>query len=130
MSFPVDLVHFRAEEFRFPDLMDASFLRWLDRVRQRAGVPFQITNDARLPNTMPTGASKTSLHKRGRAVDLRSSAWTSAEKWKIISAIVFLAADAPGHVELETVFSEADHHWHVGVDEHPNATHEFIESDE
>ena len=129
MSFPTDLRHFRAEEFQYPDLMDVAFLRWLDRVRERAGVPMVVTDDARPAGVMPEGASKTSLHFRGRAVDLRSRDWTATQKWSVASAIVFLAADAPGKVEFEQVYSPTDRHWHLGVDEQ-GINHHLIESDE
>ena len=130
MAFPTDLSHFTAAEFNHPDLMDPSFLRWLDRVRHLAGVPFQITNDARLSGDNPMGSVTKSLHKRGRAVDLRSTDWTVAQKWKVLAAVVQLAPDAPGKVELEAVFSGTDKHWHLGVDDAAGAQHEFIESDE
>ena len=130
MSFPNDLQYLRAGEFQHPDLMDTAFLRWLDRVRHRAGVPFTITNDARPGGIMPTGASSTSLHKRGRAVDLRSRDWKSHQKWSVMTAIAALADDAPGKVEFEQVYSATDKHWHLGVDDSQNATHELIESDE
>lgn len=129
MSFPSDLRHFMASEFQFPELMDVSFLRWLDRVRARAGVPMVITNDARLANTMPTGAVRRSLHKRGRAVDIRSKTWSIEDKWNVMAAILGLADEAPGHVELELVHSETDVHWHIGVDDLATA-HELIEADE
>jgi hypothetical protein len=109
--------------------MDVAFLRWLDRVRERAGVPMVVTDDARPAGTMPAGASATSLHFRGRAVDLRSRDWTAVQKWSIASAIVFLAADAPGKVEFEQVYSLTDRHWHLGVDEQ-GVNHKLIESDE
>jgi hypothetical protein len=109
--------------------MDVAFLRWLDRIRERAGVPMVITDDARPPGVMPEGASKTSLHFRGRAVDLRSRDWTAPQKWQIAAAIVFLAADAPGKVEFEQVYSSTDRHWHLGVDER-GVNHHLIESDE
>jgi hypothetical protein len=128
MTFPTDLTHFRATEFRYPDLMDIAFLRWLDRVRARAGVPFIITSDAR-PSGGATGGSATSLHKRGRAVDLRTRHWTAIEKWAAAAAIMALAPDAPGSVEFELVHSATDRHWHLGVDDRA-AGHELIEADE
>ncbi|HWV58313.1 MAG TPA: D-Ala-D-Ala carboxypeptidase family metallohydrolase [Longimicrobiales bacterium] len=38
---------FARGEFRYPDRMDEDFLRWLHRLRTRAGVPFRITSDHR-----------------------------------------------------------------------------------
>ena len=129
MTFPTDLRHFQANEFRYPDLMDIAFLRWLDRIRERAGIQMVITNDARPGGEMPNGAAAKSLHKRGRAVDLRSRDWTVAQKWQVASAIFFLAADAPGKVEWELVHSKTDQHWHLGVDDRA-AHHELIEAEE
>ena len=129
MSFPTDLQHFSRGEFWHPDLMDITFLRWLDRVRNRAGVPFVITNDARPTDEIPTGGSAKSLHKRGRAVDIRTQHLNAADKWKIAAAIILLAPDAPGKVEWETVWSGTDKHWHLGVDDRAS-WHEMIESDE
>jgi hypothetical protein len=129
MSFPTDLKHFKAAEFVYPELMDVPFLRWLDRVRELCGVRFFVTNDARPGGEMPTGASGKSLHKRGRAVDLRSRDWSAADKWKVSAAIHWLADQAPGKVEFEQVYSNTDQHWHLGVDDHAT-DHELIESDE
>lgn len=127
MSFP-QLVHFQAREFAFPDLMDTAFLRWLDRVRERATVSMTITNDARPLGEMPTGASAKSLHKRGRAVDIRSKDWTAAQYWKVMAAIVLLAPDAPGYVECELVDGPDDKHLHLGVDDRAS-NHELILAD-
>src|SRR3990167_3192440 len=82
MPFPADLKHFRASEFKHPELMSVPFLRWLDRVRERAGAPFVVTNDARVAGaTEPLGsAGSKSLHRRGRAVDLHSRVWTATQK--------------------------------------------------
>jgi hypothetical protein len=129
MAFPEDLTHFSRGEFLHPDALDVAFLRWLDRVRDRAGVPFVVTNDARPGGEMPTGAASKSLHKRGRAVDLRSRDWSAQEKWAVVAAIFALAEEAPGKVELEMVHSPTDQHFHLGVDDKAIA-HELIESDE
>ena len=109
--------------------MDTSFLRWLDRVREEAGVPMVITDDARPAGVMPEGASKTSLHFRGRAVDVRSRDWNELQKWDLAAAIFTLADDAPGKVELELVHSSSDAHWHIGVNDQA-INHHLIESDE
>jgi len=125
MSFPTDLVYFRASEFRYPDNMDVGFLRWLDRVRGRAGVPFHITNDYR--------TNGKGLHGRGMAVDLDSRQWSAHDKWRVNAAIVGLEAEAPGAIEFEPVYNAdpaKDHHWHIGVDPRPNAVGEFVEADD
>jgi hypothetical protein len=127
--FPTDLRHFERDEFKFPDAMDTAFLRWLDRVREESGVPMTITDDARPAGVMPEGASKTSLHFRGRAVDIRSRDWTTTQKWDVAAAIFTLAAEAPGKVEFEQVHSPTDLHWHIGVDDR-GVNHKLVESDE
>lgn len=130
MPVPADLKHFRASEFRRPELMHESFVRWLDAVRDRAGVVMVVTDDGRR-GERPAGSVVASLHEQGRAVDLRSRNWTPQEKWAIVSAIVQLADQAPGKVELETVFDrDGDKHWHLGVDARPGARHELIEADD
>ena len=126
---PTDLDYFALTEFRHPELMYEPFVRWLDKVRGVAAVAFVITDDARAegdPN--PTGsAGKHSLHRRGRAVDLRSRNWTASEKWRVVAAIFDLADLAPGKVELEPVYSATDEHLHVGADE--TATeHRFLQA--
>lgn len=127
--FPSDLRHFSAGEFKFPEMMDVSFLRWLDRVREEAGIPMVITDDGRPAGVMPEGASKTSLHFRGRAVDIRSRNWNDIEKWDLAAAVFALAAEAPGKVEFELVHSPTDQHWHIGVDDKAQNP-QLIESDE
>lgn len=127
---PNDLKHFKPSEFKHPELMDVAFVRWLDRVRERADVPFHITSDGRTASETPSGASPTSLHHRGRAVDLDSSRWNATQKWRIVVAIVYLAGDAPGKVEFEPVFSPTDKHWHLAVDDRDGKTHEFVEADD
>lgn len=60
---------FTPEDFDNPYDMDVEFLRWLHRVRMRAGVPMWITSDARDPDG-EVGASKSAHKKRPcRAID-------------------------------------------------------------
>lgn len=49
-------------EFEHPERMDVEFLRWLFRVRERAGVPMHITDDSRDPDS-DVGADHTA-HKK------------------------------------------------------------------
>lgn len=131
MAFPT-LRWFKRNEFKNPDLMNTAFLLWLDLVRDRSGVSFVITDDARLPGDAPSGASATSLHYRGRAVDVRSRNWTAAQKWRVMEAMAFYSNQAPGKVEWEPVFNAdetGDKHWHIGVDEKATA-HQLIEADD
>lgn len=61
--------YFVPAEFSRPYEMDVEFLRWLLRVRKRAGVPMRITSDARDPDG-DVGAPKSAHKKRPcRAID-------------------------------------------------------------
>lgn len=125
MSFPTDLKHFAQAEFTHPEVMDVAFLRWLDRVREHAGVRFVITSDGR--------PGDDGLHGRGMAVDLDSRVWDATQKWRVTTALVLLAGEAPGAVEFEPVYNAdrtKDRHWHIAVDPRPGKTHEFVEADD
>ena len=61
--------YFAPSEFNNPFEMDVGFLRWLLKVRKRAGVSMTITSDARDPKGT-TGADKSAHKKRPcRAID-------------------------------------------------------------
>jgi murein endopeptidase len=130
MPVPDDLTHFTIAEFQHPNLMNTAFVRWLDRVRERSGVPMVITDDARLPGENPTGgAGAQSLHQLGLAVDIRSRDWTTRQKWALVAALVVMESEAPHPIELEMVFSATDRHWHIGCN--PQAlSSTLIEADE
>jgi hypothetical protein len=109
------LKHFQVTEFRHPELMNADFLRWLDHVREVAGIPFHLTSDARTPeeNAAASGSSPTSLHLLGRAVDFQNPEDVTA-RYHIVSAIFACEGRAPGPIELELVHGPTDHHIHLG----------------
>lgn len=72
----MELKHFSPSEFTLLgevvfDKMQPDFLAMLDECRHRAGVPFKITSSYRTPekNRM-VGGSPTSMHLKGRAVDI------------------------------------------------------------
>ena len=55
--------HFRPEEFRHPEKVGFEFVRWLDMVRDRAGVPMRITSSYRSPEyNKEVGGAKDSAH--------------------------------------------------------------------
>lgn len=133
--FPNNLQFFRRSEFRHPDLMNVAFLRWLDRVRGRSGVPMEVLDDGRLEgDPEPSGSAGTkALHYRGCAVDLNSRKWDARQKWQVVAAIVYLSNETPDgwKVEFEPVFNaNGDHHWHLGLDWTLGKHHEFVESDD
>lgn len=135
MPVPSDLKYFPLPEWKQPGRMNTQFVRWLDRVREKAGVPMRLTDDGRADgDPEPSGsAGKRSLHHRGCAVDLDSRLWNARQKWSVLAAIVELSKDSPDGwvVELEVVYNEkGDHHWHVGLDWATGKQNEFIEADD
>lgn len=110
-----ELRHFAPEEFRFPGALNRPFLRWLDEVRDRAGVPFVITSDVR--TEIPPGGSRTSLHLVGRAVDFRWTGQTPEERARIVEAVVATPTpEGEGGYELGIEpGSPGGPHWHLGL---------------
>ena len=114
---PSDLVYFRLDEFRHPDLVDPRAARTLDAVRGEFGAPIFLTDDARLPGEAPPGASPTSLHYLGQAFDIRCRTWSPERMWAFVQAVQLVAGNLPADeagVELEVVWSAVDRHAHVG----------------
>lgn len=107
--------YFQPREFKHFDLMDAEFLRFLDAVRRRANIAFRLTSDARTPahNATLSGASPTSLHLLGRAVDFVPAAWDREVLWRIVKAVIDESFDKS--VELELVQGPTDKHIHLGL---------------
>ena len=55
--------HFAPSEFVRPDLLGFEFMRWLDGVRQEAGVPMVITSSYRTPaHNAAVGGARNSAH--------------------------------------------------------------------
>jgi hypothetical protein len=118
---------FEAKEFKHPELMDTTFLLFLEKVRELADFTFVLTNDGRTPeeNTrlLTTGASPNSLHLKGRAVDFK---WPKEKPWRefaILTKVVPIARDMlPNRFgyELELVL---DGHVHLGLffDDRPDS---------
>ena len=106
--------HFQPREFKRLDLMDASFLRFLDAVRERANIAFRLTSDARTDGENErVGGSSTSLHLYGRAVDFVPASWDRETLWRVVKAVMDESANHS--VELELVQSPRDHHIHLGL---------------
>jgi hypothetical protein len=91
------LKHFKWSEFKRPSMLHFPMLQWLDKVRDRAGVPFTVTSDGR--DSIPPGGSPTSLHLVGRAVDIRypKTGWEIAK----ITAAVYATPRPPGEGGVE-----------------------------
>ena len=72
----MELKHFSPSEFTMIgevvfDKMHPDFLALLDECRGRAGIPFKITSSYRSPeHNARVGGSPTSMHLKGRAVDI------------------------------------------------------------
>lgn len=75
----MELKYFSPSEFTLLgevvfDRMQPEFLALLDECRERAGVPFKITSSYRTPeHNARVGGSPTSMHLKGRAVDIACS---------------------------------------------------------
>ena len=116
--------HFDQSEFKHPDKMDKTFLLFLDEVRERCGFPFVLTSDARTleENSAASGSSPTSLHLLGRAVDFRIPDFVAGKKpwveFATLSKAIPAARDSMPTkyaYELELVYSDKDHHVHLGL---------------
>jgi len=130
--FPSDLKWFTRKEFKHPDKMDEDFLRWLDKVRDRADIPIIITSDYRDPeaNLGAAGSSSASLHLQGLAVDFRLPG-RARDLWKLAKAVFGLAEESRGSIEFELVHSPRDKHVHLGVDRRMlTPVHELILADD
>lgn len=111
-----DIKYFSPSEFKYPHKMDRRLLVFLDTVRDYFGNPIIITNDWRPDNTTgPSGSSKSSWHKKGRAVDFRISYMGPTTKWKLVDRIYQAQADTETPIELELVWSKKDKHGHIAI---------------
>lgn len=123
--------HFSASEFNLPDQMDPEFLLFLDAVRDRAGLSFNLKGDARTPQrNAEVGGVPTSLHlfdpaNKGfqcRAVDFTTN---ELDKHIIPYAAFALIAEAVAQVwhehkypygyELEFQYGDHNKHVHLGL---------------
>ena len=116
---PNDLRYFKPNEFKHPELVNEQAVRLLDEIRHQYARPIIITDDARLPGDAPTGASKTSLHYKGQAFDIRSRDMTKEDMFRLARAVVNVAdwvARKVGTqgIEFEIVDSATDKHVHLG----------------
>lgn len=90
-----DSPHFTRAEFRYPDAMDPTFIRWLNKLRKKVGFPLYVVSDYRPPaRNAAAGGAKASAHmsKPCVAVDLgraKGVGFTAAQRF----ALVFAARD-------------------------------------
>ena|SRR2546428_8940052 len=109
---------FASTEFKHPDLVNQIAYDLLVDIRRQFGKPLIITDDARLPLEMPTGAAATSLHFKGQAFDLHIKDFTSRELYQLSNSVQNVAnmvcRGVKSGVEVEWVYSSTDKHLHIG----------------
>jgi hypothetical protein len=108
-----DIKWFKPEEFKYPHLIDIELLTLLDSIRAYYGEPIYITDDYRPANI--NYGSKTSLHKYGRAVDIRSKHLSATDLYKLIDNIMFITFVLKIVIELEIDNSKDNKHIHIGL---------------
>ena len=122
------LLHFKASEFKHPELMDFAFCTFLDEVRDSYGFPIVLTNDGRTPAENDAlraqGSAPNSRHLAGQAVDMRLPP-TSNHLWRLMEAIVQVAQGLDKPIELEL----AQQHLHLAWLEPGRASKLFVSLD-
>lgn len=107
-----DRWYFNPSEFKHPELVNRDALLNLDMFRTFVSHPIIITDDARTDEENPSGsAGIRSLHKQGRAFDIRIRDW---DPEKLFNAVKTLTFHWIRGMELELVWSNKDKHLHVG----------------
>lgn len=103
---------FKSEEFDSPDApgsasnMDFEFMRKLDAMRERAGIPFRIASGYRTKeHNAEVGGKPRSAHTKGFAADIAYK--TSHEAWLIVDAAWY---EGINRIEV------CDGHIHVDID--------------
>lgn len=82
--------HFKPSEFVAPDLMDAEFVRFLDRVRERAGVPIRVVSTVRtVAHNAEVGGAPRSAHldvpcKAGDIAPLAGLSQAEIDAWRSV----------------------------------------------
>lgn len=105
-----EIRYFTSAEFKKPLLMGYEFMRWLDRVREEAGVPMIISSSSRTAehNAVVGGATK-SAHLRVPcdAVDIRRNpkpavTWNH-DRFRIIRAAFLNGCERVGVYQDESI---------------------------
>ena len=104
--------YFKEEEFVCShtglNRIEPEFIKWLDGVREDAGIPFKITSGYR-HSTHPIEAKKETpgAHNRGRACDI--AATDSRSRFRIVAAALRAGCKRIGIAET-FVHLDLDHH--------------------
>jgi uncharacterized protein YcbK (DUF882 family) len=113
------LRHFTKHEFKHPEMMDESFLLFLDKARELAGVPFKLNSDGRTvaSNSAASGHSKRSSHLLGRAVDVDIQLNDYSTITRILTGVMKAAIyfNVVNKLGLETVNTPSDSHIHIDL---------------
>jgi uncharacterized protein YcbK (DUF882 family) len=120
--------HFKASEFQKPHLMGVEFVRWLDELRHKAGVPMHITSSYRTPeHNAEVGGASDSAHTDipCNAVDIgerpspEDPHWNYT-RWQIVTTAVALGcqrigtyADGSLHLDMSHAKRPAPRMWRV-----------------
>lgn len=110
---------FESKEFKHPEMMDQTFLLFLDKVRELAEFPFHLTSDGRTQAENDalkgSGSAATSLHLKGRAVDF---SWPKEKPWEEFARLTMAVISArnlmPNLFGYELEFA-LDRHIHLGL---------------
>ena len=116
-----EIKHFKASEFNYPDKMGYQFLKWLDAVREEAGVGMHLVSDHRPPErNAAAGGAERSAHMDVpcNAVDIKKTPTPSDPNWnhtryKIIKAALKLGCQRIG------MYPNGSLHLDRGEDTHP-----------
>ena len=109
-DFWKDIKYFRPKEFVCPccgrQKMDEGFMRWLDDVREEAGVPFVISSGWRCErHNKQIGGVAGSAHCKGIAADIVTPG--AEKRYRILRALIVKGARRIGigpsfiHVDLD-----------------------------
>lgn len=120
--------HFELHEFKRPELMYVPFLYWIDQVRDEAGCQMIITSDGRPPeeNANTPGAWPRSLHRIGRAIDIRyRKSDLTAIVWAVTHVPTPVGEGGP-ELGLEVVNPPGGKHIHIGLRLPGEPAHVFV----
>lgn len=98
-----EIQHFTPADFKNPDRMGYEFVKWLDGVRELAGVPILVSSDYRDPAyNASVGGAKDSAHTDDpcNAADIRKHPTPSDPNWNFARFKIVDAALQSGCVRI------------------------------